>query len=104
MNTYQLIAFLFILGISFSCSDDDGTSQTQEAQSLQEMLKEIKDLASSKKCEDATEWTFTSYGSKACGGPVGYIAYSTTIDTALFLDKIAEHRIAQDQFNIFTKK
>ena len=63
------------------------------------MIADIKDLAFSQECEDATKWTFTSYGSKVCGGPVGYIAYSTSIDKTLFLDKIAEHRIAQDQFN-----
>ena len=35
MNTYQLIAILFILEINFSCSDDDRVSQTQEVQNLQ---------------------------------------------------------------------
>ena len=31
--------------------------------------------------------------------PVGYIAYSTNINTELFLNKIEEHRNAQHEFN-----
>ena len=99
MNRRWTVLFLGI-GIIFSCSnDDDGMSRSQEAQILQQMLSEIKSLASSEDCEDATEWTFTAYGSKACGGPVGYIAYSTNIDTESFLNQVEEHRTAQKEFN-----
>ena len=77
--------FILFIGLNFSCSDDDNEmSRAQEAQILQEMLSEIEDLAASEDCEDASEWTFTAYGSKACGCPIGYIAYSTNIDTESF--------------------
>ena len=92
------IVFLLLIGVNFSCSDDE-ISRAQEAEILQEMFAEIESLASSEVCEDASEWTFTAYGSKACGGPIGYIAYSTNIDTESFLNQVEEHRIAQDEFN-----
>lgn len=83
-----------------SCSNDNkALSQEQEAQQLSEMFAEIKALASSESCDEASAWTFTSYGSKACGGPIGYIAYSQNIDTELFLQKVEEHRTAQQAFN-----
>lgn len=99
MKTLKFITLFLLAGICFSCSDDDGLTQENEAAALNELFFEIQNLASSKDCTDSSEWTFTSYGEKGCGGPVGYIAYSTEIDTVLFLEKIEEHRIAQQNFN-----
>ena len=99
MKKLKLIGIFLLMGFCFSCSSDDGLSQEQEATNLNKMLFSIEGLASSVNCIDSSEWTFTSYGEKACGGPVGYIAYSTNIDTAVFLEKIEEHRIAQQRFN-----
>jgi hypothetical protein len=74
-------------------------TQDEEAQNLQEMFTEIENLAASEKCDDPSDWTFTSFGSKACGGPIGFIAYSINIDVVLFLEKIEEHRSKQKEFN-----
>ena len=91
--TVLLISILII-----SCNDDDSDREREE-QNLNELLAEIEDLANSESCTDPSDWTYTGYGSKACGGPVGYIAYPTTIDTAAFLEKVAAHRMAQQEFN-----
>lgn len=99
MKKIKLIWILVLVGICFSCVNDDEMSQEQEAQNLNRMFSEIESLALSESCNDSSNWTFTSIGSKACGGPVGYIAYSLNIDTELFLDKINEHKIAQQEFN-----
>jgi len=63
------------------------------------MFNEIENLASSVSCFDSTEWNFSSYGSKPCGGPKGFIAYSKKIDTTLFLKKIEEHKIREKEYN-----
>lgn len=99
MKTLKLILLLLLIGFSFSCNKNNNMTQEQEAEVLSEMLSEIKGMANSETCEDATEWTYVSYGSKACGGPIGYIAYSTKINTVLFLKKVEEHRAAQSKFN-----
>ena len=99
MKKLKFIGIFLLVGICFSCSSDDRLTQEQEANNLDEMFSEIESLASSLNCNDSSEWTFTSYGDKACGGPVGFIAYSTNIDTVLFLKKIEDHRIAQQRFN-----
>ena len=97
-NKLGILSTLLMLLISFSC-EDDSLSQEQEEQKLRSLFDEIQEMANSKDCEDASNWTYTAYGEKACGGPVGYIAYSTLIDTASFLDKVDEHRAAQQEFN-----
>lgn len=102
MLTLKVIKINLFFGILFtilSCSAKKDLSQEQETQQLNEMFAEIETLASSESCDVASEWTFTSYGSKACGGPIGYIAYSINIDTELFLQKIEEHKAAQQAFN-----
>ena len=82
-----------------SCSDDDDATREDESANLNALLVEIQEMASSVDCTDASDWPYTAYGNKACGGPVGYIAYSTDIDTARFLEKVARHRRAQEAFN-----
>jgi hypothetical protein len=107
MNRLNLMAIFLLIGICFSCSYnsliqpnvDEELSQEQEIKNLTQLFSEIEVMASSKRCNDSSEWTFTSFGSKACGGPIGYIAYSTTIDTLLFLEKIEKHRISQKALN-----
>ena len=96
-NIISIFLSFFLLFIS--CSDDEKLTQEQEAQNLEKMFSEITNLANSENCSNATEWTFTSYGNKACGGNLGFIAYSTKIDTEIFLRKIEEHRLAQKEFN-----
>lgn len=60
---------------------------------------EVYALAYSKKCKNAADWKFTPYGSNACGGPVGYMAYSTKIDTVALFNKIATYNMAEAAFN-----
>lgn len=97
MNTTKL--FCLCLSFLISCGAKDVTTQEQDAERLNELFVEIETLASSVDCEDADNWTYTAFGSKACGGPVGYIAYSTEIDEEVFLAKIEEHRRHQNKFN-----
>ena len=99
MNSLKFIGILFLFGLCLSCNDDDGLAQHQEAENIHLLFVEIQNLASSEECNDSTEWTFTSYGNKACGSPEGFIAYSRNINTKLFLEKIEEHRTAQRNFN-----
>ncbi len=99
MRHFKFFTILMVSIVCLACNDDDNSNRDQEEQHLTKLLAEIQDLANSESCTDPLDWAFTSYGSKACGGPLGYIAYPTTIDTVEFLEKVAEHRMAQQEFN-----
>lgn len=99
MKKLKFIGIFIITGLCFSCNKGDEMTQEQETQNLNQMFSEIEILASSENCDDSSDWTFINYGSKACGGPIGFIAYSINIDTELFLKKIEEHTVAQQGFN-----
>lgn len=76
------------------------SEQEKDHRILMDLFNEIQNLAYSESCSNTTNWNFVAYGSKACGGPQGYIPYSKNIDTALFLNKIEEYAKAEAAFNI----
>lgn len=87
-------SLIFLLG----CQQND-KSQELERQKLDEQYKEISDIANSITCENAEDWLFTPIGSKACGGPIGYLAYSIHIDTVSFLEKVSNYTNAERAYN-----
>ena len=94
-----ILVLLIFLTVFLYCSEDIETTKEQDAQKFELLFAEIKTLSTSIACVDSSEWTFTAFGSKPCGGPTGYIAYSSKIDTILFLRKIEEYTVAQENFN-----
>ena len=66
------------------------------------MYREILTLSkvNSELCTDANQWDFTAIGTKACGGPEGYIAYSKKTDKETFLAKVKTYTDAQAAFNV----
>lgn len=102
MKILKCIGVLLFIGLCLSCEDDNNNDliQAQEAENLNLMLEEIELIAASHNCDDPSEWRYTSYGTKACGGYVGYFAFHKTIDMDLFFGKIEAHRLAEDLYNI----
>jgi len=90
-----------------SCIDDKAvlnynqdTTIEYDLAILDTLLAEIKEIAESVECQNANEWKFTAIGSKACGGPTGYIAYSEKIDETEFLELVDAYTKAMNDFNI----
>lgn len=75
------------------------TEQELDHRNLMDLFNEIQNLSYSVSCSDANDWLFTAYGAKACGGPQGFIAYSSLIDTVSFLQKIETYTQAEKDFN-----
>ncbi len=94
---------LLVVIVSFSACNKDlsgsALSQKQEAEELINLLSEIEDLVKGQTCIDAQSWTYTPIGSKPCGGPWSYLAYPSTIDTSLFLEKVNQLRIVELAYN-----
>jgi hypothetical protein len=75
------------------------TAQENEHSALIDLFIEIENLAYSESCFNMADWTFVAYGSKACGGPKGYIPYSKNIDTGSFLEKTEKYTEAEKEYN-----
>ncbi|PIB35088.1 hypothetical protein BFP72_06590 [Reichenbachiella sp. 5M10] len=102
----KLFVILLATGLLSACSTEDVTkenrlpdSQEEQQAYLEEQLAAITELAESVTCQDADQWSFTPLGSKACGGPSSYIAYSHSIDVSEFLLKVASYTTATAAYN-----
>lgn len=93
-----LLSLTLVAFIASSCKEEQLSQQQEEAQ-LKALFIDIEAMTTSISCEDPSEWFFSALGSKACGGPAGYVSYSSKIDTVLFLQKVQEYSAQQEQFN-----
>ncbi len=93
-NLFWIIGLL--LFASFSC--EDTSDKTYTPYQLEELGKEIQALSESVPCTNSSEWRFTPMGSKACGGPIKYIAYHQSIEKK-FLDLVTQYTKLQAEYN-----
>jgi hypothetical protein len=102
MNTktpLRILAFLTLTLLLTACPQERDPQEIALAD-LESRFSAILALAQSRSCENPADWSYTAYGSKACGGPQGYLAYPLTIDVQRFLSKVGAHRQAENQYNI----
>ena len=76
------------------------SEQEKEHRVLMDLYNELYELAYNNTCSNSSDWTFTAFGAKACGGPQGYIPYSKNIDVTQFLQKVEAYSEAEKAFNI----
>jgi len=76
---------------------DESSEKYDEAQ-LDKLKDYIVSMAEKQKCSNAADWAFSPFGSKACGGPITYIAYPKK-DEAAILPKIKEYATKMSEFN-----
>lgn len=91
-----LIVFSFILS---GCDALSGSNEITLAQ-LENQLKEIREFVLEGKCSQTGECNYIAVGSKACGGPMGYIVYSTNIDVEALKKMVDKYTADQKTYNI----
>ena len=99
MKVLNYLTLVCLLPLFFSCESEEYDERGAEEKQLAKLYGEIETLSKQEPCEDAVEWSYTEIGSKPCGGPSGYIAYSNRIDTEYFLERVALYTTLQDEFN-----
>lgn len=95
MNRFLILALFTML---CSCELTDGNSKKYQLEEIEELYSEIVALSESVPCTNSSEWSYTPIGSKACGGPTGYIAYSQSIAEE-FLDLVEQYTNLQSEYN-----
>ena len=79
--------YIVILGVLLGCSSDEGV-ELREARLIDKLAAEIYDMVSNAECTDTSGCDYIAFGSKPCGGPWGYLVYSTSIDVQLLKYKV----------------
>jgi hypothetical protein len=76
----------------------DENSQKYDEAALEKIKSAIESEIAKEKCTRNADWAFAPIGSKACGGPSGYIAYPKKIETSI-LPKIENYTQKMSEFN-----
>ncbi|WP_139162779.1 hypothetical protein [Algoriphagus faecimaris] len=93
---YSLIIVLLLS----SCFAFESDQKVELSTEMTLLGQEIKELAESQPCMDPSDWDFVAFGSKPCGGPWEYIAYSKKINVKNFLEKVQQYNDLQREDNI----
>jgi len=94
----SLLLFLFFLVINCDSNDVD-TLQETDKRAIDELKKEIKDLAADSVCSELYSCESIGLGSKPCGGNWEYVVYSTSIDQLPFLAKVQQLNRMEQEYN-----
>ena len=82
------------------CDEDkESFTQVDDQNELLILKTEIETLANSSVCNESTECKYIDFGSKPCGGPRGYLVYSTSIDTESLEALVEIYNQRETEFN-----
>ncbi len=96
MKLYLAI-FLFIGSVS-GC-EQAADDQEITALNLDKQLAEIHSYTNASSCSNTGECSFLPYGSKACGGPQGYLLFSNQINVEILSKMVTDYNKAEDAYN-----
>lgn len=96
---FKLIFIFSAFTFMTQCENNTNTTKEEDLQKLEQLFNQIKQISESETCSNATEWKIAAYGSKACGGSQGYIAYSIKIDESNFLKLVENYTNEEAKFN-----
>lgn len=96
-----VIFMMAMVSLVFACKDTMKNSMKEDQDRLDIQLKDIQNMSMAQQtvCQNASEWRFTAIGAKGCGGAIGYITYTTKIDTVAFINKVKVYTNQQQEFN-----
>lgn len=93
-----LILLLLVLSTAGSCENSD-ENQEITLKDLQLQLEEINNLIDAQNCNDSSQCNYLAYGSKACGGPQGYLIFSSEVDLDKLEKLVNTHTATEDLYN-----
>ncbi len=92
-----LAIFLFIGSVSGCEKAEDDHEIT--AENLDKQLSEIHSVINATSCSETGECKFLAYGSKACGGPQGYLLFSDQVDVEALTELVDNYTKAEAAYN-----
>ena len=95
----KLILLLFLFIGSVSGCEQQENEQEITAKNLEKQLAGIHAVIDAGSCSETGECRFLAYGSKACGGPQGYLLFSNQVDVEALTKMVEDYNKAEDDYN-----
>ncbi len=93
-----LILLLLFVSAAGSCQHTDAV-QNITTNDLDVQLEQIKDLVASASCTENAQCSYMAYGSKACGGPQGYLVFSSEVEKEKLKNLVDTYTAAEAAYN-----
>ncbi len=93
---YLLVIILLSGGI-LGCSQHVNAPVADLAE-LQQQFTKIQEFIDSGNCTNASGCSFIAVGKKPCGGPGGYLAFSTSIDVEVLEQMVKAYTEAEEAY------
>lgn len=94
-----LLSFSLFVGIFASCEQLAAIEQEITKEQLDQQLVAIEALIEEGNCSKDGECQFIPYGSKACGGPQGYLIFSSNVDRDELQTRVDAYTKAEATYN-----
>lgn len=88
-----------LLAIVFGCTNNTEFTKEEDLAELAALQEEIELLVDSGVCSENSDCEYIAFGSKACGGPKTYLAFSSSINVELLQQKVATYNALDNAFN-----
>ncbi len=76
----KIVIYVLLLFSSVSGCQTKDTEREVTRQDLEEQLGAIHSFIDAGSCNEDSKCSYIAYGSKSCGGPQGYLVFSTNIE------------------------
>jgi len=93
-----LIILLLFIGTAGSCQDSEDIQEISR-RDLDLQFEEITNLIALKNCTENSQCSYLAYGSKACGGPQGYLVFSSEVDLENLKELVENYTAAEATYN-----
>lgn len=93
-----LISTFFFLSFFASCEQAAGQQEITREE-LDRQFKGIEAFIAEGNCSSKDQCSFMPYGSKACGGPQGFLVFSTAIDVDKLRTMVNDYTEAEKRYN-----
>ncbi|TVZ26170.1 hypothetical protein JM83_1123 [Gillisia sp. Hel_I_86] len=90
--------FLFFIVSAASCQNTD-EAQNVSLQDLEQQLEALQAFVDQSNCTQNSQCSYIAYGTKACGGPKGYLVFSTNVDMDQLKVMVAKYSKAEATYN-----
>lgn len=94
----KFFVIVLFIGCALSCKS---TSETQNVSltDLQTQFEAIQEFVNQGTCNPSNKCSYIAYGTKACGGPQGYLAFSPNVNIDKLKNLVATYSKAEDMYN-----
>jgi len=90
---------IVLLTFFFGCTSTTELGKEDDLAELNNLKEEIELLVNSGVCSENSDCDSIAFGSKACGGPKAYLAFSSSINVELLQQKVANYNALESAFN-----